>query len=210
MLPSMKSNTSIVKIVQKYVTKLFAEKLPKAYQYHNLSHTEDVVRGAREIAKAMNVTADEMQIVTLAAWFHDTGYTLSGNNHEAHGIKIAQAFLGKRNFPKEQIEQIVECIRATKMPQKPKSLLEKILCDADLLYLGKPRCIERAEFLRRELQNLRQEEISQIDWLKDSAQFFKKHRFHTSYVKSKYDPIRQKNLQRFLKKHSQLKKSALR
>lgn len=43
---------------------------------------------------------------------------------------------------------------ATSIPHRPESLIEKIICDADLDYLGREDFEERAERLFRELQYL--------------------------------------------------------
>ncbi len=190
----MKSNRTIISITREYVSKLLTEKLSKTYLYHNLAHTQDVVRGARAIAKALKVSAEDLEIITLAAWFHDIGYSISAKNHEALGIGIAKKFLVQHKYPTLKIKQIIGCIRATKVPQKPKTILEQIVCDADLLYLGKPNAIQRGDTLRREFELHQNKKKSEADWLKQSVQFFKKHHFHTSFVIEKYEPIRQKNL----------------
>jgi len=43
-------------------------------------------------------------------------------------------------------------IMATKIPQSPKNLLEQIICDADLDYLGRERYEENSLLLLQELR----------------------------------------------------------
>ena len=62
------------KKVQDYVQSLFRAQKEKSFLYHNLSHTESVVRSASQIANHYQLNEKDFFIVTTAAWFHDTGY----------------------------------------------------------------------------------------------------------------------------------------
>ena len=59
-------------------------------------------------------------------------------NHEYYSQVVARNFLGRKNWPPAEINRVTGCIAATKMPQKPTTLLEEILCDADLAHLAEP------------------------------------------------------------------------
>ena len=41
--------------------------------YHNLYHTEKVVKAARQIGQHYQLGDTDLLVVTVAAWFHDTG-----------------------------------------------------------------------------------------------------------------------------------------
>ncbi|WP_204306740.1 hypothetical protein, partial [Klebsiella pneumoniae] len=73
----------------------------------------------------------------LAAWFHDTGFSSGqAEGHEETSVQIATQFLQSRHTDEGIMQRVASCIRATKMPQSPVSLIEKILCDADLQHLA--------------------------------------------------------------------------
>ncbi len=131
------AHNDIIKKTEDFVTNLFAEKLSPALIYHNLSHTANVAESAKKIGKKCELSSEDLEIVTIAAWFHDTGYTESYNNHEEAGKLIASAFLDANNYDPDKKEKVLSCIDATKMPQSPKSAAEQVLCDADLSHLGK-------------------------------------------------------------------------
>lgn len=73
----------------------------------------------------------------LGALLHDIGFTVSNINHEEHSVKISRELMRECNFNSLDTETVVNLIYATRIPQHPKNELEKILCDADLDYLGR-------------------------------------------------------------------------
>ena len=70
---------------------------------------------------------------------HDAGFTQTYAGHEDVSCEMAKTLLPQFDFSQEEIDRVVGMIQATKIPQKPKNLLEKILADAALLYLGTMR-----------------------------------------------------------------------
>ena len=105
--------------------------------YHNLSHTLDVVKQAEVIAKKEKVNdKHDLLLLKTAAVFHDSGFLLVYKNHEEKSCEIAAKAL-KNIFDEEDINKINGMIMATKIPQTPHTLLEQIICDADLDYLGR-------------------------------------------------------------------------
>ncbi len=73
----MAVNFELIDSTKTFVTYLFKEKLSKNYLYHNIIHTSEVVDTCLEIAEHSNLPEDEIEILLLAAWFHDTGYIFS-------------------------------------------------------------------------------------------------------------------------------------
>jgi hypothetical protein len=83
---------------------------------------------------------------------------------------------------------------ATKMPQNPKTNLEKAICDADLLHLGSTGFFESSELLRKEMTLVHEKPIDKEAWKIDNYFFLKNHRFHTVYAQEKYGPVLNENL----------------
>ena len=66
------------------------------------------------------------------------------------------------------------------MPQQPISLLDKVICDADLDYLGRDDFFLIGDALFREMN--RNNEISDsLAWNNLQVKFLNAHRFHTNY-----------------------------
>jgi HD superfamily phosphodiesterase len=116
--------------------KLQHELKPDLY-YHCYQHTIDVYESAVKIAKLENITGKDLILLQTAALFHDTGFLNGYCKHEDESVVIAQKYLPQFGYSPEDIEIISGMIASTKLPQKPKTILEKILCDADLDYLGR-------------------------------------------------------------------------
>jgi uncharacterized protein len=120
-----------------FILALLKKALPPTLYYHDVHHTIDVLNAVILIAETENISKSDLLLLKTAALFHDCGFINVYNNHEEEGCRIAREYLPQYNYDKIQIEAICAMIMATKMPQRPHTLLEKILCDADLDYLGR-------------------------------------------------------------------------
>jgi predicted metal-dependent HD superfamily phosphohydrolase len=186
--------SGIISQVQNHVAALLNGSLPTWAVYHNFSHTEEIVRAANEIAEKSKLNETDAEIVEIAAWFHDVGYLYTVAGHEERGAQLAAEFLKANNYPQEKIDKVVGCILATKIPQQPKNLLESVVCDADLIHLGKKRFFDRSNLLRMEIEMRTGKPFSDIEWLQKNIQFASQGTFHTPYAKEEFTPRRIKNL----------------
>ncbi len=183
-----------------YAAKIISQKLPKGIVYHNLEHTKEVVETTEEIAKNSGISNSELEILLLAAWFHDTGITETYNNHEEKSAALAREFLENNKYSSEKIEKVSNLIMVTKMPQSPKNLFEQVICDADISHIGKKGFNTRSQLLRAEWENLQNKKISDLEWLKSNIEFVAGNKFHTKYAKENFEEQRFKNLAKLQKK----------
>ncbi|MGQ9847691.1 MAG: hypothetical protein ACUVQP_09380, partial [Bacteroidales bacterium] len=103
---------------------------------------------------------------------------VQSKGHEQISAQIAQEILPRFNYTQEQIDIICNIIKATELPPKPKTLLEKIICDADLDYLGRSDFIPVSNTLYKELHE--QKLIGSIeDWNKLQIKFLSAHQYFT-------------------------------
>ncbi len=186
---------NILKAVKDYVQNLFKNSGRESLVYHNYKHTVDVVNATEEIAKGVTLSKDELELVLIAAWFHDTGYIESYNEHEEVSVRIATKFLTSIDFNKNKLDIITSAILATRYPQQPVSLLEKVLCDADLSHLGRKGYLKRSEALRLEWELMGQAE-SNGDWIANDIQFLSNHKYHTEFAQRKYFKRKKKNIEK--------------
>lgn len=107
------------------------------FPFHNWEHTCDVVADSKKIAKGEHINTKDLEILIIAAYFHDVGQIKGAKDHEKSSCDFASQFLNFNHYLAEDVERIKKCILATTMPQKPYTLLQKIICDADLALLGK-------------------------------------------------------------------------
>jgi predicted metal-dependent HD superfamily phosphohydrolase len=176
------------------VTALYREKLPSWARYHTIGHTREVVAGCMEIGMGMQLSEEELDVIVLAAWFHDAGYVDGADGHEERSAAIAGEFLKKEGYPAERIPLVLGCIRATKLPQQPSTALERIVCDADVMYIGGNRFREHSDALREEWEKRMEIRFGEVEWLQKNVEFVGRCDFHTGYVRRTYGAMRTRNL----------------
>ncbi len=178
-----------------YVFALFKEKLSKKLVYHNYKHTFEVVKEARQLAEGHQLSEDDMEVLVLSAWFHDTGYISTYEGHEDESVEIATAFLREENYPEEKIHQVARCIIATKHGQLTHHLLEDILVDADIANIGKETFFATAELLRVEWEIFMDRTFTDLEWSQYQLDFLLSVSFRTQAAQTKYSKQLSKNIQ---------------
>jgi predicted metal-dependent HD superfamily phosphohydrolase len=173
--------------VSKYVTELFNAKLPDWAVYHDLWHTIETVKGCEEIGRASFLSEEDLEILYIAAWFHDTGYIFQADEHEEKSSEIALEFLIANNYQKTNTDKVIACIMATKISNQPQTLSESVICDADLISLGKDDYLEKNNLLKREVEMRENKKISELEWLKRSLNFLLSYKYYTEYARNHYD-----------------------
>ncbi|MGQ2983183.1 HD domain-containing protein [Flavobacterium sp.] len=120
-----------------YMLDKLRDDLPRHLKYHTLGHTLDVYSRAEVIAQQEGLTGRMLELLLVAAVYHDAGYLYQRVKHEDRSCEIAREVLPHYGYPAEDVEEICRIIMATQLPQNPNSLAEQIICDADLDYLGR-------------------------------------------------------------------------
>ena len=83
---------------------------------------------------------------------------------------------------------------ATKVPQTPKTLLEKMICDIDLDYLGRSDFYKISNYLFEELKVTRGL-TSKNEWNKIQVKFLEAHEYHTDFAIKKRQPEKEKRIE---------------
>ena len=136
---------------EKYIVERLRNELPDNLHYHDLRHTTDVCAAVERLALMEGIEGDDIFLLKTAALYHDAGFVKQYANNEDIGAALAQEVLPRFGYTQEQIDKIGRLIQATKVPQKPKTHLQQIICDADLDYLGGDEFHVIADKLKREL-----------------------------------------------------------
>jgi uncharacterized protein len=181
-----------------YIIGRLRNELSSTLTYHGHHHTEDVIDAAMKIADAEKISEPDKKLLRVAAAFHDAGFIYTYQDHEERGCRMVEEILPSFGFSMAQIQLICGMIRATKIPQKPSGLLEEIIADADLDYLGRNDVFPIARSLFEELKihaNLRDEE----SWNKIQLNFLSSHHYHTATAKKWRAPGKEKYMERLRK-----------
>lgn len=181
--------------IQEIVLDKLEKELPDYLYYHNVKHTVDVVTEVELIGWAEGCTDEEILLLKTAALFHDAGHTIEYDNHEYHSTVLAREMLPFFNYDQEQIERICSIIMATKLPPNPKNLLEKIICDSDLDYLGRSDFIPVSNTLFEELKACNK--MGSInDWNKIQVKFISGHQYFTKTARRLREVNKQLQIER--------------
>jgi len=197
--PSL-SDTSLITEAEAYVVRLLSENLTIHHRYHHLNHTLDVRGAALTLAALAQMPSDELEMLELAALFHDTGFVKTYEGHEEESARIAEVFLADRKYPGDRIEKIQKAILETKPNVSPETQLGAYLCDADLHHLSRPEYPEIAWGLRYEWEYFHDRKMSKWEWREENAAFIKGHQFYTEEARSLFDEGKAKNLQELIEK----------
>ena len=169
--------------------------LPGYLFYHNVKHTVDVVTEVELIGWAEGCSDEEILLLKTAALFHDAGHVISYDNHELYGTQIAKEMLPAYSYTPEQIETISSLIMSTKLPPKPTNLLENIMCDSDLDYLGRSDFIPVSNTLFEELKA--QNKMGSLnDWNKIQVKFIAGHQYFTKTARKLREVNKQLQIER--------------
>jgi TolB-like protein/HD superfamily phosphodiesterase len=198
-LASVHINGSVANFseAEKFITKKLEQEMPGQLHYHNLQHVYDVVEAALAIAEQEGVSEDDKLLLRIAALYHDAGFIFSPKNHEESGSKLARETLPAYGFSNEQVDRICGMILATKVPQHPKTQLEKILCDADLDYLGRDDFNATSQKLYAEMRERGFVETER-EWNLIQKTFLENHRYHTAFGKTNREARKQQHLQQII------------
>lgn len=190
--------------VRQNVLHFYKNKGNEKFVYHNLSHTEAVVSNAVRIGEYYKLDEKASFIITTAAWFHDAGYC-NGEpaGHEVRGADLAAGFLIDRGVDQEIVAAVKGCILATRMPQHPATLLEQIVCDADLYHFGTDDFPRRNKLMREEAEWRLGRKISKNDWRVSTIAFMEAHHFHTDYCRTHLQAGKEENIRKLRSKLKQ-------
>jgi predicted metal-dependent HD superfamily phosphohydrolase len=179
--------------IEEFVLTKLETGLPKNLYYHNIKHTIDVVTQVELIGRSEKISDDDMLLLKTAALFHDMGHLIDYDTHEEESVKLAKKILPAYQYNEKQIEQIARLIMCTQMPPQPKDVLEEIMCDADLDYLGRADFVPVSVNLFKELRE-RNKIDSLHEWNNHQTKFIQGHQYFTQTARKLREVNKNKQL----------------
>lgn len=186
--------------VKKYVLDYFHTHQDERLVYHNLAHTQDVVKATMQIANHYQLNDKDFFIVTTGAWFHDTGYFEDLYDHEQKGADLAVEFLKQQKVPADIRDCVMQVILSTKMPQRPTNQLENILCDGDLFHLGTEDFTKKRKLMHKEVELLHNQKFGKNEWRRKDIDFLESQHYHTDYCALLLNDQKAKNIEKLREK----------
>lgn len=190
--------------VKEYVEAFLIRNLSPDLKYHDLRHTKEVVSAVEEIALGEHLLPENIEMLKIAAWFHDTGYANTYIGHEDESKELAREYLKSIGYPTEKIDRVCQLIDATRYKHEPENTEEACLIDADRLSMGKMTFLLRGEDLRNEWETYLNQKHTDEGWWDVQINYLKDTVFYTHYADKNYTLLKQNNLEKLLR----LKESA--
>lgn len=185
---------TLPEIAEDFVQSLLKDKLSPSYKYHNFKHTKRVVETASLLAEKENLSATEKTALSLATWFHDTGYIYGPENHEQKSAEIFRDFSREHNIEEPIAVLADRLIRVTEMRQEPTTTAEKVIRDADCSHFGSDKYEKIADLLRQEWE-IQGRKYSDMEWVCSNLDMLTKwHRFYTDSAKAEWQAQKEKNI----------------
>lgn len=178
-----------IRKLKAFVVDKIKEEIPTTLTYHGLHHTLDVLRVCNDYIKRLKIKSEDAYLLRTAALMHDIGIMWNYQNHEEQGMDFVRNELPKWGYNPKEIDRVCGMIQATRIPQNPTNILEEIICDADLDYLGTDKFYSIGETLFKEfiVYGVVKDEES---WDKLQINFLDKHRYHTDFAKRNREPVK--------------------
>ena len=210
MTTAYKPHTPRLKIVDEYIRDLFRDELPQGIKYHDGDHTlhptKGVVAAANNIALSEQISEHDRELLITAAYFHDSGYIREYGKNEPIAARMAGRILKLIGYKPEEIEKIQKMILATDLAVKPKTHLEKILCDADLDHFGRDDFFEMDGKLREGRRTRGIDVSDDVKWYRGTLEVITNHQYYTESQKQRRDKEKQKNIKKLLLKLEETEK----
>lgn len=179
---------------KQYALECLQTDLSPSLCYHSIAHTrDDVVPAVERLAAAADITMSDLLLLRTAAYYHDLGYIKQRAGHELISSDIAAAVLPSFGYSKADIQCITAMIMATQLPQRPHTLLEAVLADADLDLLGRSDFFLLNQVLRAELA-AEGMYATDAQWYQQQLAFLEAHRYWTSAAAFRRNIQKQRNI----------------
>ena len=169
--------------VTKKVLSMLKERLPEGIYYHTDNHALNIMNAVEVLGFGEEIYNEDILLLKTAALLHDIGFIEQYHDNEKIGARYAKEMLPDYGFSEDQIEKVQRLILATTFDSKPRDILEEIMKDADLDYLGRD---DFEEISRKLMNEYLEHNIVQTkkEFLKNQVKFLKTHMFITDTAKS--------------------------
>ena len=185
--------------LRKVAFDLLENKLSKKLTYHGLEHTKKVMKSVNFYIRHYKLSSQEAQLLRIGVLYHDVGFTETYKEHEAKGVEILKKYMDEFGCQHSDFIILKGIIMSTRVPQNPTHLLEHIICDADLDYLGRGK----EEFYRIG-ETLYKEWVAfgMINTMEEfnaiQVKFLQSHSYHTDYARENLQPVKEKRIKELI------------
>ena len=175
--------------LKQQVLDLLQQKFPEdRHYYRGASHTINALNVVEEYIDYMRVGTYEAQILRLGVLMRDLGeLTLVENGED--GIELVKKIMADAGYSFVQTKVVADLVKSTRQPHRPTNLLERIICDVDMEFLGREDHEEASEMFFQEL--LKNSMVSsREEWDQWQQEMLDNHKYHTPYGRERFMAVR--------------------
>jgi hypothetical protein len=187
--------------------------LPDNLFYHSIEHTKNVMQTVYDLAVADNLSPRKIEILVVAAAYHDWGYLETSAHNEPIGAKKAVSEMTNiGGYSSTETSEVESAILSTALEknkdgvlvQNPRTELGKYLCDADLSGFGRPRFFNDSLNVLKERNgpnisngaDLLNNKDKVLSFLQSTLTMVEAHTYQTPAAKADFDSQKEVNTQR--------------
>src|SRR2546422_846786 len=102
-----KHDNDIVQKASEHVFELFRSAKPEVpLVYHGFRRTRELVDACKDVAKGCKLADGDVDVVLLAAWFHDAGYAAGFDADRRRSVEICREFLVRHEGRKSLADRV--------------------------------------------------------------------------------------------------------
>lgn len=200
-------NNILLKNAAQHCTEILNNQLSPQIACHDLAFTEQVVEMAEAIGVQEQLNEQELEMVKIAAWFHDTGFRDTYDDHQVASQAIASAFLNDEGVTQDKADKILQSLIATKKGSSPENNIDKVLVDARQGVMVGGDYKEYLKKLKKELLEIKNVEQSEVEGIQNYLETILKYEFHTAYGKENLLEARDKLRAKLEKRLNKMQKA---
>ncbi len=177
------------------ILKRLREELDPKLKYHCFEHTIDVVQNSIVLARANQLPDEQIELLVIAAAFHDAGFLTRREDNERLGAAMAEQAMKEHGYSEAKINLVKQAILDTAMIDDSQDLirtasteLSKYLLDADSANVGTDSFFASMEAIAEESS------ISPVEMRKQAQRFISGHVWFTAPAQRMFEKTKQKNL----------------
>jgi predicted metal-dependent HD superfamily phosphohydrolase len=187
-------STDLFLEAEAYVSEFHRRYAPPARYFHTAQHARMVFEQCETLASFYEIPWDDAEVLYLAAWFQNTGYCCTSQQHEQQSIGILADFLKSFKVSRSFQRAVEKLILSTHADYRPVTLLEKILKDADAHDVSSEHYNIWSQMRRQELALCEDTAYTEHAWTVFNIAYLQSHKFYTPEAARLGEAAKQKNL----------------
>ena len=171
--------------LRSYIIDRLETELDSKLIYHSLQHTLNVEQAVIKYCQLEGLNHHDSLLIRTAALFHDAGFIVQYENNEHIGVNLFNSVAKTFGYSEEDMLTVERLIMVTMTHSEPKDILEEVMCDADLDYLGRAdyHTIANNLFIERQHYGIT---FTEKEWLSIQINYLEHtHHYYTKSAKHK-------------------------